>query len=128
MKFFCNYIIVILHIHQILFSYFSCTFFVSVLCLLSHVSHQPNFLLSPPVLSSQVANNTNFSSSLWFPEVNQGNPEHTAFLGNMMPELLEKRWTASQSDYLMSCKKSCLEFITTFNNWLWPHLKAESVK
>lgn len=67
-------------------SYFFYLFFV---CLLSQVSHYLSFPLSPLVLRSQVVNNTNFSFSWWFPEVNKGHPEHTVFFGNMIPELLE---------------------------------------
>lgn len=126
-NFYYNYIGDTSHSPNSVFILFLSDFlYLFFVCLLSHGSYYPNFPLSPPVLSSQVANDTNFSSSWWLPEVKKQNPEHTVFLGNMMPELLEERWKVSQSDYLMSYKKkNCLEFITTFNNWLWPHSEAE---
>lgn len=107
---------VILHIHQILFPFFFfLTLFVSVLCLFTFSCKLlPQFPLSPPALSSQVVLFTNLPSSWWLPEVNKGNPEHTVFFGNMMPEFLGERWKLSQSGHLKSCgkKKNCLEFIT----------------
>lgn len=80
-------------------------------CLLFLVSYCPNFPLSPPVLSSQMANNTNSPPSWWLPETNKGNPEHTVFFGNMMPELLGERWKLNQSGHLMSCKKIVLSLL-----------------
>lgn len=94
-----------------LLSHTFCVCSLSVYCFMWAVT--PKFPLSLPALSSQVVLFTNFPFPWWLPEVNKGNPEHSVFFENMMPELLGERWKLSQSSHLMSSKKICHEFIAT---------------